>query len=233
MELLAVTLIIVLLAGIVIGVSTYVRLRMMKSRAESDLAVIAAMCEAFKADVGRYPTSSVYRMTSYPAYDYYAGWYELYNSSLLGSQLAGGGYLWGKLAIRTNGATSPFDACHTLTNKSVWWQISATTFTNLLNVIADPWEWPYNYYCTYPVNPTGVATTFTAPCVYNTVVLTNGATNAVTVSTSLYPSHAWMGGQVNLATFDLWSYGPNMRSCPNDSDMPGYNDDDLRNFRIR
>jgi len=226
-ELLAVVLIIILLAGLVIGVSGYARLRMMKNRAQTEIAIISAICEAFKTDAGRYPTSSVYRMTGGSP-----GWFETWNSSTLGSQLANGGYLWGKLPIRTHGGNSPFDLCHTVTNKSVATQIHPTTFTNLLNVIVDPWESPYNYFCTYPASSACVRVTINTPCAYAGYTYDPVTSNWVPSTGSVTnKSEPYVGGQVNIPTFDLWSYGPDMKSAPTCAGSVAGNADDIGNFQ--
>ncbi|MCG3148682.1 MAG: hypothetical protein PCFJNLEI_02127 [Verrucomicrobiae bacterium] len=67
-------------------------------------------------------------------------------------------------------------------------------FTNTTPYVVDPWGSPYNYICTAPVVPMSNSGSFSY---YGWVkVTTNTLPMAVT------------SGQVNVVSFDLWSYGP-------------------------
>ncbi|NQU11135.1 hypothetical protein HQ590_10120 [bacterium] len=197
-ELLAVTLIIILLAAAVVGIAGYARLRTYRGKAQADLAVIEQACEAFKTDWGRYPTSSIYRA----AYGYDA-WVMTLNSSMLGTQLRTGGYVTAVgLTVRPTGAITPTPFCSNVVNVGLW------NRTNLLDVIVDPWENPYNYYCTYPRITTESALQLVSSCTYP--ICTNpGVTNINSTTTT---NTAYIGGQVNV-TYDLWSYGPDRQSA--------------------
>ena len=52
-ELLAVTLIIVLLIGLVVGLASYSQTKAGIGRAKAELTVLAAACEGFRSDQGR------------------------------------------------------------------------------------------------------------------------------------------------------------------------------------
>ena len=57
-ELLVVMAIIIILAGLVLGISGYVQKKGARSRAEAEIAAISAACESYKADNGIYPTDA-------------------------------------------------------------------------------------------------------------------------------------------------------------------------------
>ncbi|MCG3146636.1 MAG: hypothetical protein PCFJNLEI_00069 [Verrucomicrobiae bacterium] len=58
-----------------------------------------------------------------------------------------------------------------------------------ITYIVDPWRTPYMYYCPYPPQPTLVITSVHNPA--------TGSSNNIAI-----------GGQVNLTSFDLMSFGP-------------------------
>src|SRR6266404_3904016 len=57
-ELLVVIIIILILAGLVLSISSYVQNKGARSRAESEIAAISAALESYKADNGIYPSNS-------------------------------------------------------------------------------------------------------------------------------------------------------------------------------
>jgi len=97
--------------------------------------------------------------------------------------------------------------------------VLALTTSGITNfIIVDPWGRPINYYHTTPVQP--IAT----------------ATNSIPENPIAYPlMNAVVGGQVNLATYDLMSYGPDMSTYePKLSSQfvnPAAANDDITNFR--
>jgi len=204
-ELLVVTLLIAVLAGLVVGLAGYVQTRSARSRAQAQMAVIEAACEAFHADVGRYPTSTPGRVvvgTDIAAVE---------NNHLLFQQLMGGGYV----------SAASFDVKPTpvsdtwirpVCDPAVW---GGWVITNRYELILDPWGRPYRYYCRYP-RPTGVASTETVSgsCDY---------TYSTNTYTGTYTHTREIGPQVNL-TFDLWSSGPNRKNEQGRGD-------DLANFQ--
>ena len=61
-ELLVVILIILILAGLVLSVSSYVQQKGARARAESEIAAMSAALESYKADNGIYPTDTTTQM---------------------------------------------------------------------------------------------------------------------------------------------------------------------------
>ena len=97
--------------------------------------------------------------------------------------------------------------------------LSAASPTNgpawaTMNVIVDRWGSPLNYFCTYPTIPTPIYWSYNY----------GGGT--------LYCS---TGGQMNVSSFDLWSYGPdNVTYLPisgADWNTPSYAADDITNWK--
>jgi type II secretory pathway pseudopilin PulG len=210
-ELLAVTLIIVLLTGLVVGLASYVQTRSARSQVQAQLAVLEAACEAFRSDMDRYPTSSWYRLSTSPAY-----LYEGHNSALLQQQLVGGGFVNPSgLHIRPFGVGTWNPVC---SNALGFGWIRGETVTAIL----DAWGQPINYYCTYPHNLTNSTQTNYAVCTYPCYANISGVVVVVTCNNPINDSRA-IGPQKNLG-FDLWSYGPNRRN--NEGAV-----DDLANFQ--
>jgi len=204
-ELLAVTLIIVVLAGMIIGLAGYVQTRSARSRVQAQMAMIEAACEAFKADTGRYPTSTPGRATFIQSY---STWLpndiaDVENSHLLFQQLMAGGYI-----SAASFQVKPTPVADTWIRPScdpdVW---HGWVLTNRYQLIVDPWGQPYGYYCTYP-RPTGAASTETVAgsCDFNCQV-----SGVWTLCTGSYTHLRSNGPQVNL-TYDLWSTGPNRKN---------------------
>lgn len=157
-ELLAVIVIIVLLATVVVKVSGYVKQKSNIARAKGEIAALSVALERFKADNGRYPTSSTVRaLVDFSG----AGTMSpvITNGILLYTQLTSpqqyGSFKPSQLMVFTNNTAVVFG--------------TGTQYFNAFTCIIDPWGHPYNYYRTYPTQT----------------------------------------DQVNQATFDLWSSGPN------------------------
>jgi len=184
-ELLAVVVIIILLAGLVAGLGVYSQRKAKVARAQAEIGLLQGLIEGYRSDQGAYPTSTTVRVSLL--------WvYEALNSMLLLEQLDAGGY-----------ASPVMDMVHTMSigtnlqERGEIYLFQSCGVTNLYAVQAlfDPWMTPYNYYCTYPRQPTTSVADFPNlgyPC-YSTDVVS--------------------GGQKNLLSFDLWSYGPDRLSC--------------------
>ena len=167
-ELLAVVMVLLMLAGIMISVAGYAQKKMQTQVTRTQIAIIAAALESYKADWGYYPVTTPIRCS--------AEWMgEATNNALLYNALfmKGKKYLSGfpTNQIRPNYATD-------------------TATTGPLTNIFDVFGKPFNYY-------NSPATAF------RTGVLTNDMTGA----TNAYSGFS-VGGQVNVITYDLFSYGP-------------------------
>jgi len=166
-EMMAVAVVIAVLMGLLIGISHYVNLRCNILRTKSEMAALGTAIEMFRADYGRYPTSSLVRFDGTNAGYIFA---QVTNAALLYTQLTGIDCLTGaKIGKQYFRATPKM-----WTNVYVWvvgYSGGASNFNNMISYFIDPWGKPYDYYRTYP--------TTTA--------------------------------QVNQATFDLISAGPDRR----------------------
>ena len=157
------------------------------------MAMLEAAGEAFKADSGWYPTSTPARVVLMGGQPTKIA--DVENSSALGQQLMGGGYI--SAASFQVKPTPVADAwVRPVCDPDVW---GGWVITNRYNLMVDGWGNPYNYYCTYP-RPTGVASTETVSGSCNYTYSTN-------TYASTYTHLRSNGPQVNL-TFDLWSNGP-------------------------
>jgi hypothetical protein len=154
------------------------------------MAALDLACELFKQDNGQYPTSTEFRCSI-------TYFHEAVNSSLLYQQVSN--YM-DPATVRVGNAR--FDSC------------GGPSVTNL--TILDPWETPYNYYCTYP--PIASVT------LSNVVCWGIWGGNLISI-----------GGKKNQTKFDLFSYGPDRKTYVagityNFSD-PKLAEDDLKNFK--
>ena len=159
-ELLAVMLVIIVLAGISIGVANFTQKKMQTQITRTQLALLGAALENYKADWGFYPTTPPVRISpSYCA--------ESTNNAILYRALLGQKrYLAG------------FPTAQLKTNEGT-----------LLPNIIDVFGIPFNY--------------------YNSPGTTFGVSNIILVSFSVNSNTGYaVGGQVNTATYDLFSYGP-------------------------
>ena len=149
-ELLAVMVIIMIFAGVIMGIVRYVRIRTLALRARAEITALTLAIEAFKNDTGHYPTSGVFRISTnnWELSTGYSTMTAVTNSWLLYTQLSGS-----KQYIR-----------FTTNQLATFWLAGGSPIT----YIVDPFGAPYNYY-----NPG-------------------------------FPTNA----QMNQATYDLWSYGP-------------------------
>jgi len=151
-ELMAVTVVIAVLVGIILGTTKAINRQSSYAQARNEMVTVALAIDRFRSDNGRYPTSSVVRIS-------YSGLAEITNSALLYAQLTQGSKRY---------LNPPAPWCRSY---------------NSLTYLVDPWGKAFNYFCTYPVQP---------------AVVSNGVSNLGYVS----------GGQMNLLTYDLFSYGP-------------------------
>ena len=161
-ELLAVMLVIVVLAGISIGVASYTQKKMQTQIARTQLALIGVALENYKADWGFYPATTPVRIsTTYSA--------ESTNNA----------YLYSALFAHGKKYLSGFPPSQIRTNQ-------ATGLTNIVDVFGIP----FNY--------------------YNSPGTTFGVSNVMPYATMNVDSNTGytVGGQVNQATYDLFSYGP-------------------------
>ena len=178
--------VIVVLIGIVIAMSTFVRQQIARYSARTQIAAIATALEVYKADWGYYPRTGPERLSS-------DGVKEATNNctllnALCPTNMASGRKIYLRFpaaVIRTNPA--PF-LC-----SSTNFQISAGVSSNVVLIavpnIFDPWGSPYVYY-------NSPSTTF---AISNNVRILNIMKNGFTV-----------GGQVKLSSYDLFSFGPDM-----------------------
>ena len=208
-ELLAVCVVIALVAAILIGISNAVRQKMERTQTQADMTALSMAIESYKNDLGSYPTSSLVRSSWINPGSGKAFWStaEINNSGLLLAQL-----------LHASKSYYHFrkDQTNTLgasvpTNSIPYWP-SATN-----NVIVDRWGTPLNYYCTYPV-------------------LTKATYAQTGVSGSWQLCYS-IGGQMNVTTFDLWSYGPDsftylpIAGVSADWNLPAYSLDDVTNWK--
>ena len=208
-ELMAVVLVIAVLITTVIGLSNSIRQKLERSQTQADIAALSVAIENYKNDMGAYPTSSLVRSSWINPGSGKAYWStaEIKNSGLLVSQLAGGSK---KYYNFRKGQTNTLVA--TVPGNSTPYWPSATN-----NVIRDRWGTPLNYYCTYPVRPTPTYTQI-----------------GVSGSWQLYYCS---GGQMNVNSFDLWSYGPDtftympVSGVSADWNQPSYAADDITNWK--
>ncbi|MCG3150154.1 MAG: hypothetical protein PCFJNLEI_03632 [Verrucomicrobiae bacterium] len=157
-ELLAVILLIVVLAGLMIHVSSYVQRRVNTTTTRAQLDSLAAALEMYRSDHGYYPPTTAARISS-------SEYIESTNNATLVRALLGSGrpYLTGIPAT----------------------QIKLHGGTGLMNIF-DVYGKPFNYYNS-PATEFGLS---------NNVMWT--CTNCGYT----------VGGQVNVSSYDLFSYGP-------------------------
>ena len=121
-ELLAVVVVILILAGITMGITTYVRKRVALSTAKSQIAAISIALDLYKADIGYYSRTGVIRISASTAC-------ESTNNNLLYRALSGTCLNCSKVYLKFPDG-----------------MIQSNYLTGLLNIM-DPFSWPYNYYC--------------------------------------------------------------------------------------
>jgi len=187
-ELLAVVVVIALLMALVIGVSSYVRVAMARSSARAQIGAMAAALEAYKADWGYYPRTIPARLSADGAKEATNNWY-LYRAL---SGATGKPYMHFPAAlIQLNGAPNrgiPWTNFNNgVVNTNFWFSAGVTN-------IIDPWHNPYVYYNS-PTTPFSLVS-----------FCTNLPQGTVQVSWSI--GNYTLGGQVNVTTYDLFSFGP-------------------------
>lgn len=195
-ELLGVVVVIAVLVVIVLGVSTYTRQGLGRAKARSQIAAIAMALEAYKADWGYYPRTGSERLSADGSKEATNNWY-LYRAL---SGVHGKRYMtFPASLVWTNPApamTAIYQTVSTVTNSG----IITTNFAVGWNIpgvpnIFDPWKNPYVYYNS-PTTPYG---------------LTNSGPNLPsygTVASHTLGSGYTLGGQVNVPSYDLFSFGP-------------------------
>jgi len=82
-ELMAVTVVIAVLVGIILGTTKAINRQSSYAQARNEMTALALAIDRFHSDTGRYPTSSLVRIS-------YSGLAEITNSALLYAQLAQG-----------------------------------------------------------------------------------------------------------------------------------------------
>ena len=164
-ELLAVVMVIVLLAGIVLGVTGYVQNKTAITTAKTQIAAMGAALEMYKNDWGCYPATGPGRISRNQSC-------EGSNNLVLYRALSGVG--GGRKYLS-------FPASAIRTNMYIAMTISGNTTSEMCGIF-DPWGKLYNYYNS-PRTPYAV------------------------IQTSAYAGYT-LGGQVNVTTYDLFSYGP-------------------------
>lgn len=178
----AVVLIILSITAITMGVVGYVQKKVAITNTRALIASMESALELYKNDWGYYPQSFTGRVSS-------SGGIESLNNWLLLRALSGNCANCKKVYMRVPpsllkiGIGAGSTNILTSTNGNLY---SVGGFTN----ICDPWGLPYNYYCA-PKTPFGIMNNVYA---YPTNVNANNAYSC--------------GGQVNIGSFDLFSYGP-------------------------
>jgi len=185
-ELMAVCIIIVILIGLVLGLASSVRRQMNVGTTKATIATLGAAIESYKADWGYFPASTVGRISA-------NGYWEATNNWLLYRALAGTNgrkkYMsFPASIVHTNAGCRSLDGATTVTQ---YWG-AASGFTpctpgGLVNIY-DGFNMPLNYYHS-PTTPFAM--------INNSIIGTNG-----------YDCIGYtVGGQVNVGSYDLFSYG--------------------------
>ena len=178
-ELLAVVMVIMLLARLVLGAAGYVQKNMAVTATKSQIAALSVALESYKADWGQYPATAPARISS-------SGFWESTNNWILYRALSGAG--GGKRYLRFPAKQLRVSMASGSTNASG----TGPACGGLTN-ICDAWGMPINYYCS-PTTPFGLSNNVYILNPYPVSVNNN---NGYTV-----------GGQVNVRSYDLFSYGP-------------------------
>jgi len=179
-ELLAVIVVILVLAGITLGITSYVRKSLAISTAKAQIAAMSTALEMYKSDMGYYPPTGPARISAGP---YLLA--ESANNNLLYRALSG-------TCINCRRAYLRFSAGQILTNQ----------LNKLLNIM-DPYGNPYNYYCSPTTRFSNTTVSIVRTSTFTYVIYT-AAVAAV------------LGGQVNVSSYDIFSYG--VDGSPNTAD---------------
>ncbi|MCG3146683.1 MAG: hypothetical protein PCFJNLEI_00117 [Verrucomicrobiae bacterium] len=170
-ELMTVILIVLLLAAVTIGISSYAQKRMAITATQSQIGAIEAALDSYKSDWGYYPVTTPIRLSA-------NGFWQATNNWLLYTSLSSVGGQKAYLKFPPNQLQKNLSGISD----------ALTGITGVAPInICDAWGTPFIYY-----NSPSTAFTNMNPCL---------STNAQNVGSV-------RGGQVNVASFDLWSFGP-------------------------
>ena len=178
-ELLAVVAIVLVLAGIMMKVVGYVTRTVAISTTKTQIAAMSAALEAYKTDTGDYPRTAIGRVSQ-------GGWWEATNNWILYRALSGAN--GGKRYLKFAPAQLRLNLASGNTNATVIGSVTSGT-AGLTNIF-DVWGSPYIYFCS-PATVSALSNNFYG---YPTNVNSGNG--------------YWAGGQVNAASFDLFSFGP-------------------------
>ena len=183
-ELLAVVVIILVLTGLVIRGAGYVRYQVAVSTTKAQLATITAALEMYKADWGYYPKSNTNRLSS-------SGIEQGFNNFILYASLA---------AVNSYTNVGGSLVCSvTRTNRKVYMQFPAAQIrTNLATQYYDTNNNTLDVTKQQNTACPNIYDAFGKPIVYYNSPQTALNNNGGIMS----------GGQVNPATYDLFSFGP-------------------------
>ena len=206
-ELMAVVLVIAVLVATIIGIASSVRQKLDRSQTQADIAALSVAIDSYKNDTGAYPTSSLMR----------SSWLATGGSGQLHWSIAEVNNSGLLLAQLVNGSKKYCNFRKGQTNTlTATLQANTNWSSASMNVIRDRWGSPLNYYCTYPVLP--IAT-------YARAAIGGGQMGYC------------VGGQMNVTSFDLWSYGPDtftylpISGGNGDFNSPSYSTDDIVNWK--
>jgi len=210
-ELLAVMVVILVVVGLTLKVGGYVQRKSSSQQVRATIKALEMALEMYKNDQGDYPASSSMRVSM-------NGNVEAQNSAALYRALMGGPKKYISLPakqLQQAPITSLFQTTSPYPTNVVL-PLMTGSITNF--IIIDPWGRPINYYHTKPVQPTTTAT------------------NSIPENPIASPLlNAVVGGQVNLTSYDLMSYGPDMSTYEPKLSFqfasPAAANDDITNFR--
>lgn len=204
-ELMAVTVVIVVLIGLVLGLASTIQKRMNVGTTKAAIATIAMALDSYRSDWGYYPVTTAGRISA-------NGYWEATNNWILWRALAG---------VDSHGVVNrkkymnfPSSMVHSNlggrsldggTTVAQYWTNSAVVFSPLssgLTNIYDAFGMPLNYYNS-PTTPFAM--------INNSITGTNYTCIGYTV-----------GGQVNVSTYDLFSYGSDRMTYVPGANGAGY-----------
>lgn len=176
-ELMAVLLVICLLSAIAFGVAGYVQRRVALSTTRAQINAIETALENYKLDWGYYPPTTTRRIS-------HNGFYEQTNNMILCRAL----FLQGKKYL--NFPKSQLHVSYVGTSSNYGY-VAAMGLQGATLQIFDVYGTPFNYFC--------------SPQITN--ALGSELTPSLYVLSSNNLTFFAQGGQVNVASYDLFSYG--------------------------